>query len=49
MHKRIQALGRLKTGQQNSTEAAYGAELETQRALGVVAEGAKQQDHRASK
>ena len=31
------ALGRLKTGQQNSTEAAYGAELETQRALGVVA------------
>ncbi len=37
MHKRIQALGRLKTGQQNSTEAAYGAELETQRALGVVA------------
>ena len=37
MHKRIQALGRLKTGQQNSTEAAYGAELEAQRALGVVA------------
>lgn len=37
MHKRVQALGRLKAGAMNKTEAAYGAYLEVQRRDGEIA------------
>lgn len=37
MHKRIQALGRLKAGAMNKTEAAYAAHLEGRRHAGEVA------------
>ena len=37
MHKRIQALGRLKTGQMNKTEEAYAAHLELLRRAGEIA------------
>lgn len=37
MHKRLQALGRLKAGQMNKTEQAYAAGLEARRAAGEVA------------
>lgn len=36
MSKRVQALGRLKTGAMNKTEAAYGAFLEQRKASGEV-------------
>lgn len=35
--RRLQALGRLKTGQMNPTEAAYGAELELRKRAGEIA------------
>lgn len=37
MNRRIQALGRLKVGQMNKTEAAYAAALELRKAAGEVA------------
>lgn len=37
MNSRIQALGRLKVGQMNKTEAAYGEALEKRRIAGEVA------------
>lgn len=37
MNRRIQALGRLKVGQMNKTEAAYGETLEKRRIAGEVA------------
>ncbi len=37
MRKNIQALGRMKTGAMNKTEAAYAATLELRRAAGEVA------------
>ncbi len=37
MNKRIQALGRLKVGQMNKTEAAYGQHLELRKFAGEIA------------
>lgn len=37
MHKRLQALGRLKTGQMNNTEEAYSKHLESLKAEGIIA------------
>lgn len=37
MHKRIQALGRLKTGAMNKTEAAYAQALEIEKRCGIIA------------
>ena len=37
MHKRLQALGRLKAGQMNKTEQAYAERLEYLRSIGAVA------------
>lgn len=37
MKPRIQALGRLKAGQMNKTEAAYAAELQARKIAGEVA------------
>lgn len=37
MHKRLQALGRLKAGQMNKTERAYAERLEYLRSIGAVA------------
>ena len=37
MNKSLQALGRLKTGQMNKTEATYGAYLNQQMMMGLVA------------
>lgn len=37
MKRHIQALGRLKAGQMNKTEAAYGAHLEQHKAAGAIA------------
>lgn len=37
MNRALQALGRLKTGQANKTEAAYGAHLEQLRVAGAIA------------
>ena len=37
MNPRIQALGRLKSGQMNKTEAAYAAELQARKIAGEVA------------
>lgn len=37
MHKRLQALGRLKTGQMNKTEQAYAAHLERVKQSGLIA------------
>ena len=37
MNPRIQALGRLKAGQMNKTEAAYAAELQARQVAGEVA------------
>lgn len=37
MHKRLQALGRLKAGQMNKTEQAYADRLEHLRSIGSVA------------
>lgn len=37
MHKRLQALGRLKTGQMNKTEELYSKHLEVMKADGLVA------------
>lgn len=37
MNRRIQALGRLKVGQMNKTEAAYAATLEQRKTAGEVA------------
>lgn len=36
MQKRLQALGRLKTGQMNKTESAYGQRLELLKATGDI-------------